>query len=311
MEKIVRIGTRGSRLALLQAGMVADALARAHPGIRTEIVTIKTSGDWKPGTGETRLSEAAGGKGQFAKEIEAALIDGRVDCGVHSMKDMPSFLPPGLVIRHMLPREDARDAFLANDCDRLEDLRQGAVIGTSSLRRQAFLLAKRPDLTIVPLRGNVPTRIEKLRSGQVDATLLAIAGLLRLDLGQEAASILKPADMLPAAGQGAIGVEIRTDDRDIAALFDGIHCRPTGFCVTAERAALQVLDGSCHTPIGAYAELDDDGVLTLTAAVASPDGREFFTERASAPVTSDDDAAALGAAIGGRLKQDVPPSLLQ
>ena len=310
MERVIRIGTRGSRLALRQAGLVAEALNRAHPAVRHEIVTIRTSGDWKPEEGETRLSEAAGGKGLFAREIEAALSSSRIDCGVHSMKDMPSFLPDGLIIRHMLPREDARDAFLANDCMRLEDLKQGAVVGTSSLRRQAFLLAKRPDLQIVPLRGNVPTRIEKLRAGQVDATLLAIAGLMRLNLDHEAAAILMPADMLPAAGQGAIGIEIREDNTDLAKLLDGLHCRTTGMCVAAERAALQVLDGSCHTPIGAYAELNG-GTMTLTAAVASPDGREFFTERRESAVGSDAEAQRLGEAVGGVLKRTVPPRLLQ
>ena len=311
MEKIIRIGTRGSRLALRQAGMVAEALTAAHPGIRHEIVTIKTSGDWKPEEGEARLSEAAGGKGQFAKEIETALLEGRIDCGVHSMKDMPSFLPDGLIIRHMLPREDARDAFLANGCAKIIDLPQGAVVGTSALRRQAFLLAQRPDLIIVPLRGNVPTRIEKLRAGQVDATLLAIAGLARLGMEHEAAAVLEPGEMLPAAGQGAIGVEIRADDAGLARLLDGLHCAVTGMGVTAERAALQVLDGSCHTPIGAYAELDGQSRMTLTVAVASPDGRAFFTERQARTVRSDDEARSFGEAVGGVLKLDVPPHLLR
>ena len=310
MTQILRIGTRASALALRQTDMVAEALRVAHPQLNIEIVRITTSGDWRPADGETRLVEAQGGKGLFAREIEAAILDRRVDCGVHSMKDMPSFLPDGLVIRHMLKREDARDAFLANGCKAIRDLPRGARFGTSSLRRQAFILGIRPDLEILPLRGNVPTRIEKLRTGQVDATLLACAGLNRLGLESEITSILAIDDMLPAAGQGAVGIETREGDAAIQALFDPLHCRSTGLRVAAERAALQILNGSCHTPIGAYAVLADDDLLTLRVAVASADGKEMHRVEQAGIVASDNEAAGIGEAVGADLRARVPAHLL-
>ena len=308
-KKILRIGTRGSALAMVQTEMVKAALLARHDDLTVEVVEITTSGEWRPEQGETRLSEAEGGKGLFAKEIEMALAEGSVDIGVHSMKDMASFLPEGLVIEHMLPREDPRDAFLANDAKTLDELPAGAVVGTSSLRRQAFVLAKRPDLKVVPLRGNVPTRIEKLRSQQVDAAILAYSGLKRLGLEHEAASVIDPADMLPAAGQGAVGIEIRENDQDTRALLDFIHCHETGLRVSAERAALQVLDGSCHTPIGAHATLDDD-VMRLEVLVASMDGKQLHRERVSGAIETDAQAAALGQRAGQALKDRIDPSLL-
>lgn len=306
MTTILRIGTRGSKLALIQTGMVAEAVKARHPGISIEIVEIKTSGDWKPADGETRLAESEGGKGLFAREIEQALLAGDVDCGVHSMKDMASFLPEGLVIDHMLPREDARDAFLGNDHKCLADLPQGATVGSSSLRRQAFILAKRPDLKVVPLRGNVPTRIEKLRNGQVDATVLAYAGLKRLGLEGEADCVIGPEDMLPAAGQGAVGIETRIGDAATRALFDALHCRDTGLRVTAERAALQVLNGSCRTPIGAYAEIEG-ARMRLAVVVASEDGTQFFREEIAGDAAV---AEALGRRAGEALRTRVPEELL-
>lgn len=307
--KPLRIGTRGSKLALVQTHMVVDALKAAHPGLAVEIMVIQTSGDWKPGQGEARLSEAAGGKGQFAVEIERAILANAVDCGVHSLKDMPTFLPEGLIIRHTLKREDSRDVLLANGPVRnLEELPQGAVVGTSSLRRQAMLLARRPDLKIVSLRGNVPTRIEKLRSGQVDAAILALAGLTRLHLEHEIACILDRDTMLPAACQGIVGIEIRDNDTDTERLFDPIHDAEAGLAAAAERAALAVLDGSCHTPIGAHATLAD-GQMILKVLVASADGQTVFRDEQSGPVAHDDDAARLGQVVGLRLKARVPPDL--
>lgn len=313
MTKTLRIGTRGSKLALFQAGLVADALKAAHPGLGVEIVEIQTSGDWKPAHGETRLAEVEGGKGLFAREIEQAILDGSVDCGVHSLKDMPAVLPEGLVIRHVLERADPRDALLANNdanatVRSLDDLPQGAVVGTSSMRRQAMILAKRPDIKIKPLRGNVPTRIEKLRAGQVDATLLALAGLTRLGLAHEASCILEPDQMLPAAGQGIVGIEIRANDTATAAVLDSIHHCDTGYVAAAERATLAVLDGSCRTPIGAFATLDG-GVLTLRVMVASPDGGRVYADEQSGPVTGDDAAARLGQVVGLRLKARVPSDI--
>lgn len=305
----LRIGTRGSKLALVQTNMVAGLLRAAHPGLVVDIVEIQTAGDWKPEQGETRLSEVDGGKGLFAREIERAILSGEVDCGVHSLKDMPSFLPDGLVIRHVLERADCRDAFLSNGTVRiLENLPVGAIVGTSSLRRQALLLHRRPDLKVVPLRGNVPTRIEKMRSGQVDAAILALAGLQRLGLESEIASIFDPDAMLPAAAQGIIGIEIRDGDAMAASLFDAIHHKTTGLMAAAERAALATLDGSCHTPIGAYAVVDGDS-MTLRVLVASADGAQMFRDEQTGPVHSDDDAANLGRLVGLRLKSRVPADL--
>jgi hydroxymethylbilane synthase len=307
---ILRIGTRGSKLALVQTGMVEAALKAAHPGLAVEVKIIQTSGDWKPEQGETRLSETQGGKGLFAREIEYALLAGEIDCGVHSLKDMASHLPEGLVIRHVLKRADCRDAFLSNGPKRIEDLPHGAVVGTSSLRRQAMILNLRPDLKIVPLRGNVPTRIEKLRSKQVDAAVLALAGLQRLKLENEVATILDPEQMLPAASQGIVGIEIREDDAVTAKLLDAIHDSKTGLVAAAERAALATLDGSCHTPIGAHAVLNAD-VIMLKVLVASPDGVQTFRDEQSGPVHSDADAANLGHVVGMRLKARLPDGFLK
>jgi len=309
MAQKLRIGTRGSKLALTQTNLVADALRKAHTGLEVEIVEILTSGDWKPSDGETRLMESKGGKGQFAHEIEQRILAGDVDCGVHSMKDMPSFLPEGLKIEHFLPREDARDAFLSAKYKSLAELPEGATVGTSSLRRQAFLLAKYPHLKVVPFRGNVPTRIEKLQQGMVDATFLAMAGLNRLGLSEHVTSILDPDQFLPACGQGVIGIELRIGDDANAALFDAIVCPKTALVMTAERAALQVLDGSCHTPVGAFATLMD-GVMHLRVAVAQPDGSEFFEDSISGPVASIEDARTMGHVIGHRLKPRLPEGIL-
>lgn len=303
--KPLRIGTRGSKLALVQTNMVIDALTHFHPGLQIETVVIQTSGDWKPEQGETRLSETEGGKGLFAREIERAILIGDVDCGVHSLKDMPSVLPEGLSIRHVLKREDSRDAFLSNGPKRIVDLPRNAVVGTSSLRRQAMLLARRPDLKIVPLRGNVPTRIDKLRSGQVDAAVLAYAGLKRLGLEREVASVLEMDEMLPAACQGIVGIEIREGDEAMDRLFNPIHHPETGLAAAAERAALATLDGSCHTPIGAQAVVINQN-LSLRVLVASADGQQIFTDEQSGPVQSDEDAAILGRVVGMRLRARVP-----
>ncbi len=305
----IRIGTRASKLALIQAHTVQERLQAAHPGLEAEIVEITTSGDWKPSDGETRLSEAEGGKGLFAKEIETALLDGHVDIGVHSLKDMPSFLPDGLVIDHVLEREDPRDVFISANYKSLEELPQGAKLGTSSLRRQAMALALRPDLEIVPLRGNVGTRLEKIQGGQADATFLAAAGLKRLGLEEHIKAYMGIDQMLPAAAQGVIGIECRAGEDDIQEALKAIHHEPTGFCATAERAALQILDGSCHTPIGAYAVLEGKQV-TLKALVASEDGAEVYKDSISGAVKNTQDAQALGETLGRQLKDVIPPDLL-
>lgn len=305
-----KIGTRGSRLALIQAETVQAALKCIHPDLPVEIVVIKTSGDWKPQDGETRLSENEGGKGLFAREIEKALLDGAIDCGVHSLKDMASFLPDGLVVDHVLAREDARDAFISPKYKSIDDLPQGATVGTSSLRRQAFVLAHRPDVKVVPIRGNVDTRLQKLRDGQADATILAMAGLNRMGLSKEVASVIEPEDMLPACGQGAVCIETREGDERAAQLLNPLHCFETGLCVFAEREVLRVLDGSCHTPIAAYAVIEKDGLMWLRALVADERGQSLYYEAGRAEVEGIEGAKAFGNDIGRKLKDVIPPDLL-
>lgn len=309
MSQKLRIGTRGSQLALKQTKMVAACLGQAHPSLDIEIVEILTSGDWKPSQGETRLMESKGGKGQFAHEIEQRILSGEIDCGVHSLKDMPSFLPAGLVIKHFLKREDPRDAFLCNQYKSFAELPEGAVIGTSSLRRQAFILNKYPHLKVVPLRGNVATRIEKLHQGQVDATFLAMAGLVRLGLTAHVTKVLEADEFLPACGQGVIGIEIRSGDHATSDLFDAISCIETAKVSFAERAVLQVLDGSCHTPVGAYATLNN-GRMILRCAVAQPDGSYYLEDSIEGPVADIRDATTMGQFLGHRMKPKLPEGIL-
>ncbi len=275
--KTLKIGTRGSPLALKQVDLVVEALKAAHPALLTETIIIKTSGDWKPEDGEQRLSEKEGGKGLFAKEIEAALLAGEIDCAVHSLKDMPAFLPPGLGLDHVLKRDDPRDAFICHTVSDFMDLPPGATVGTSSLRRQAFMLARRPDLKVVPLRGNVQTRLQKLKDGQVDATFLAMAGLNRLGIQGDFIHPIDPSVMPPSCGQGVISVETRTDDAATRRLMDALHCAETQACALAEREALKVLDGSCHTPIGAFAYIDLDRIV-FEVSVAYGNGSAIYNE---------------------------------
>jgi len=305
----IRIGTRGSPLALVQARMVRDALAAAHADLRgaddIQILPIKTTGD---AVQDRKLMEI-GGKGLFTKEIEEALLDGRIDCAVHSMKDMPTWLPAGLAIGAMLAREDARDALFAKSGNSIAELPRGAVVGTASLRRQAQLLALRPDLKVVPLRGNVETRLRKLAAGEADATLLAVAGLKRLGLLDKASAVIDSAEILPAVGQGAIGIEVRADDARVGALLAPLDHRATTLCVTAERACLAELDGSCHTPIAAHAELSGDGrSLRLRALIALPDGTAVHRDERQGPAA---DPAVLGCAAGRQLKAAAEPAFFR
>ncbi len=308
-EKII-IGTRGSPLALVQANMVKDGIAKISQYIDVSLRIIKTSGDWKPEDGEVRLETLEGGKAQFATEIEDALLSGEIDIAVHSMKDMDSILPDGLSIPFMLPREDARDAFLSDVSQNIGDLPKGSVVGTSSVRRQAFLLNKRPDLKIAVFRGNVQTRIDKLRAGQVDATFLACAGLNRLGLSHEITSIVEVEEMLPAAAQGAVGIEIRSEDMDRLSFLSQLSCKKTYICVSAERGVLRALGGSCHTPIGAYAVLNGTQ-MHIRAQAASLDGEHIWFEDEYREVSSHEEAAAFGAEIGKRLKSVVPASIFE
>jgi hydroxymethylbilane synthase len=307
----LKIGTRGSPLALIQTAMVEDALRAAHPELTIQRVVIKTSGDWKPEDGEKRLSEIEGGKGLFVREIEKALMDGSIDCAVHSTKDMPSFLPEGLALEHMLPRANPFDAFICRKYSSFMDLPRGAVVGTTSMRRQAFLLAKRPDLKVVPLRGNVQTRIAKLDEGQVDATFLAMAGLQRLNLaGESFVHPLGADDMLPACGQGTISVETRDNDLPTHDLLSCLHHSETGLCTFVERLGLQILDGSCHTPIGAFARYED-GKMRFDLEVASTDGAQLYSESARQIVSDRAEAEEFGRAVASRLKARIPADIFQ
>ncbi|CUA96720.1 hydroxymethylbilane synthase [Pannonibacter indicus] len=291
-SKPLRIGTRGSALALAQAHETRDRLAAAH-GLKEddfEIVVIKTSGDQIQ---DRPLSEA-GGKGLFTKEIEEALIERRIDLAVHSSKDMPTVLPQGLALTAFLPREDVRDAFISPKAKHLMDLPQGAVVGSSSLRRQAMIKRLRPDIEVVMYRGNVQTRLKRLEEGQVDATLLAHAGLRRLGLAHIITSLLDTDDFLPAVGQGAIGIESRIDDEATLKLLAPIHDRDTEIRLTAERAFLAVLDGSCRTPIGGLAEVDGNR-LRFRGIILRPDGSEHHAVTREGGV---DDAFELGCEAG-------------
>ena len=306
-----RIGTRQSQLARIQAEVLQDALKRAHgDNAAIEIEAMRTSGDWRPEQGEIRLSEAAGGKGLFVREIERALLAGEVDCGTHSLKDLPSDVPDGLEIAYMLPAGDPRDAFLSARYDSIEQMPEGAIIGTSSLRRQSILLHRRPDLHVTTLRGNVNTRIEKMQAGQVDAAILAYAGLERLGLGDQVTSVLDTDTLLPACGQGVICVELRTGDRAMHDWLAPVHCYSTGLRCAAERKALRVLGGTCHTPIGAHAELGDNNRLRLRLSVAYADGRQRYDMDETADVRDVEDAIALGERTGRSMIERMPADIL-
>jgi hydroxymethylbilane synthase len=301
---LLRIGTRGSALALAQAAELKARLAAAHAEFAApdaiETVVIKTSGDAVAGR---RLADL-GGKGLFTKEIEEALLAGRIDLAVHSLKDLPTFLPEGLALVAHLPREDARDAWFSPRAARFADLPVGASIGTSSPRREAQLRHRRPDLRILPLSGNVETRLRKLDAGEVDGTLLAVAGLKRLGLAERITAVLSPEEMLPAAAQGAIGVEIRAADARARAFLAAIDDAPTAARIGAERAVLAALGGSCRTPIAALAELGEGDALHLRAMLIRPDGKErLFTERRG----SVEAAEALGRDAGMELRGRAGP----
>jgi hydroxymethylbilane synthase len=297
---LLRIGTRGSPLALTQANLVRDALADAHKLDRdeVEICTIRTSGDMIQ---DRPLSEA-GGKGLFTKEIEEALRAGAIDIAVHSAKDMPTLLPDGLALAACLPREDPRDVFISRKATSLAELPSGAVVGTASLRRQALVLRARRDVNVVTLRGNVETRLRKLDQGEVDATLLALAGLKRLGLTAAATLVLPVDEFLPAVGQGAIVVEARRDDAHVHHLLAAINDPPTMTAIAAERAFLAVLDGSCRTPIAGHATVVD-GQVRFRGMILRPNGSEAHEAGRSGPA---DEAARLGADAGRELKARAP-----
>ena len=290
-------------MALFQANLVRDRLAAAHPELAApgmiELDVIRTTGDRV----QNRLLAEIGGKGLFTKEIEEALFDRRIDLAVHSLKDMETALPPGLTIACVPPRDDPRDALVSRDGVGLDALPHGATIGTASLRRTAQLLRHRGDLAIVPIRGNVDTRLNKLAAGEIDALLVALSGLQRL--GKEAAiSEIIPVDvMLPAVGQGALAIEARADDAEVRHRLTPLHDSVSADCVTAERAMLAALDGSCRTPIAGFAELTG-GRLRLRAMLLSPDGS---AERRAEGSGKASDPEALGRDIGAQLRAGAGP----
>lgn len=301
---LLRIGTRGSPLALVQARAVAAHLAAAlgvNPDV-IEIKTIRTSGDMI----QDRPLAEEGGKGLFTKEIEKALLDGRIDLAVHSAKDMPTVLPAGLMLAACLEREDPRDVFISLKAPSLADLPQGASLGTTSPRRQAIAKRMRPDLRIVPMRGNVETRLRKLAAGECDATILALAGLKRLGLESHATKIMHVHEFLPAAGQGAIGIEARADDTRTRDIVTRIDHSDTSTALACERAFLAVLDGSCKTPIGGYADISGD-VIHFYGLLAHPDGKPSIDFRTRGPRA---DAVKIGTEAGHAIKRDVPNGLL-
>jgi hydroxymethylbilane synthase len=301
-----RIGTRGSPLALAQAEEVKARLIAAFSDMadRAEITVIKTTGDMV----QDRALAEIGGKGLFTKEIDDAMLDGRIDIAVHSMKDVPTWLPDGIVLPCMLQREDTRDVFISEKAKTIADLPSGSVIGTAALRRQALILSRRPDLKVVTFRGNVQTRLKKLAAGEVDATLLALAGLNRLGRAEIATSIIEADEMLPAVAQGAIGITCRSEDVQAHDALAALNHEETVVRVTAERALLKVLDGSCRTPIAALAEISADGGFSLRGLAARPDGTEVLETTRSGSVA---DAEALGRDAGEELKGRAGPGFFE
>lgn len=290
----IRIGTRRSQLAMWQAQYVADALTARYAGIEVELVGITSAGDK---TLDVPLSKV-GGKGLFLKELEEALLDGRVDIAVHSMKDVTVSLPDGLHIPVICERADPRDAFVSNGYDHLDDMPGGARVGSCSLRRQCILRARYPHLVVDNLRGNVNTRLARLDAGDYDALILACAGLERLQMGDRIRAALEPEDSLPAVGQGAVGIECRVDDERTNTLLRPLHHCESAVRVAAERAVNAALEGGCHVPLAAYATLDHES-LWLRALVGEPDGsRVLYAEGHGTP----DEADSLGARVAADLR---------
>ncbi len=291
----LKIGTRGSPLALAQAYETRQRLCQAFDLDESafEIIVIKTTGDKVL----DRPLKEIGGKGLFTRELEEDMLSGKIDIAVHSMKDMPVLQPVGLLLDTYLPREDVRDAFVSHSFEGISELPAGTLVGTSSLRRKAQLQNKRPDLTVVEFRGNVQTRLKKLEDGVASCTFLAMAGLNRLDMTHVAKSAVAVEDMLPAVAQGAIGIERRENDLNTAGLLEAIHDIPTGQRLSAERAFLKELDGSCETPIAGLAELQV-GQIHLRGEVLRPDGSEAINDHATAPI---EDAAILGQELAKKL----------
>jgi hydroxymethylbilane synthase len=301
-ERLV-IATRESALALWQARHIRDRLLALYPQCQVELLGMTTQGDQIL----DRPLAAIGGKGLFIKELEVAMEQGRADLAVHSLKDVPMVMPDGFALAAITEREDPRDAFVSNRYANLAELPQGAVVGTSSLRREAQLRARYPHIVIEALRGNVGTRLRKLDEGRYDAIILAAAGLKRLGEGARITALLDPAESVPAPGQAALGIECRTEREDVKAALAPLHDLTTAACVTAERAFSRALGGSCHTPLGGYAHMRGER-LHLTGLLASRDGSRVLREEAiGAPA----DAEHLGLLLAARLREQGADALLQ
>lgn len=305
MKRHLIIGTRQSKLALWQANYIADELRKCYPDCTVELVKIVTSGDRILDVPLAKI----GGKGLFTKEIEQDMLDQKIDLAVHSLKDMPTELPDGLTLAAITKRAHPGDAFVSNKYPSLAALPAGAVIGTSSLRRRAQLLRARPDLNIVDLRGNLDTRLAKLDRGEVDAIVLAVAGLVRLGWSDRVTEILSPEDCLPAVGQGALAIEARANDEETLTMLSVLNDAETRTAVTAERAFLAVLGGGCQVPVGVHAVLEADGAtVALEAIIASLDGKRIVRGREQAPAQA---AAALGVKLANRLLAEGGAPILQ
>lgn len=291
---LIRIATRESPLALWQAEYVKAELLRAHSGLRVELVPMTTRGDQILDSPLSRI----GGKGLFIKELEVAMLQGHADIAVHSMKDVPMEFPEGLGLAAICEREDCRDAFVSNNHETLDSLPHGAIVGSSSLRRQCQLRALRPDLQLKDLRGNVGTRLRKLDSGEYDAIILASAGLIRLGMPERIRQFIPTAQSLPAGGQGAVGIECRLDDKSTMDLLQSLHHEPTAICVTAERAMNTRLQGGCQVPIAALAELNPDNTIQMRGLVGTVDGSRILRSEISG-------AAHLAEELGITLADDL------
>lgn len=297
--KIV-LGTRGSRLALVQSSYVASLLAAA--GAEVKIRTITTTGD----SPNVVLTEV-GGKGVFVKEIDEALLSGEIDIAVHSMKDVPAKLHVGITIAAVPPREDARDAFISEKVSKLSELPKGACVGTSSPRRRAQLLKLRPDLKVVPFRGNVETRLRKLKDGEVDALILASAGLSRLSISNVITELLSIDKMVPAIGQGALAITVCSDNRELGQFVSKVcHHEVSGIAALAERSLLKAVGGDCYTPLAAHAEIKSSGIIMMVSFMTTSDESHSITLHDSGPV---DEAAKIGARLGEKMIEKLRPIL--
>jgi hydroxymethylbilane synthase len=303
-----KLGSRGSPLAMTQSHHVAKILARVTGEAELPIESFVTSGDR---IADRRLQDA-GGKGLFTKELDEALLDGRIDAAIHSLKDLPTVMPEGIVLAAIPSREDPRDAFISHKAKTLAELPQGAVVGTASLRRQAQALYLRPDLKIVTLRGSIQTRLKRMEMGVMDATFLALAGLSRMSLTNHVTSLTDLEDMPPAPGQGALGITCRADDAETRAKLAKITVLEFEIAVAAERGFLHALDGSCRTPIGALARINS-GMLHFLGEILTPDGSERWRREETLALSGDPcgDAAAFGRRIGAQIRAEAGETFIQ